>query len=187
MAGHVCPVWIGYILLNPLRRLFENPERMLGSYVRLGMTVLEPGPGMGYFTLPLARMVGPSGKVIAVELQEKMLSALHQRAVKAGLSDRIELRKATSDSLGLDDLVGQVDFAAALHLVHEIPDQQSFFTQMWHALKQQGTLFVLEPRFHVSRKDFDQSISVAQEIGFKNDPSSSRKKGLEVLLTKDKA
>lgn len=180
MADHICPVWIGYLLLNPLRRLLENPERMLEPYVRPGMTVLEPGPAMGYFTLPLARLVGTHGRVIAVELQEKMLSVLQKRAEKAGLSHRIELRKATSDSLGLDDLREQVDFAAALHLVHEIKAQQAFFTQIWHVLKSQGTLFVLEPKFHVPLKAFEQSLSVAQKAGFKVDS----RKGLRALLRK---
>ncbi|MBW1912872.1 MAG: methyltransferase type 11, partial [Deltaproteobacteria bacterium] len=62
MAKMVCPPWIGYLLLSPLRKFFENPDKMFGPYVREGMTVMEPGCGMGYFTLPLARMVGPEGQ-----------------------------------------------------------------------------------------------------------------------------
>ena len=54
-----CPRWFGYFLINPFRRFLENPRRILGPLVREGMTVLEPGCGMGYFTLPLGRMVGP--------------------------------------------------------------------------------------------------------------------------------
>ncbi len=56
---HVCPAWAGPLLCCPLRRLFERPETLLGGNVRPGMTVLEPGCGMGYFTLPIARMTGP--------------------------------------------------------------------------------------------------------------------------------
>lgn len=54
------------------------------------MTVLEPGPGMGFFTLALARLVGPSGKVIALDLQPKMIAALKRRVAKANLLSRIE-------------------------------------------------------------------------------------------------
>ena len=127
MAARICPPWKGYLLINPLRKLLENPNKILGQFVREGMTVLEPGCGMGYFTLPLARLVGPEGRVVAVEIQPKMLSALERRARKAGLLSRIELRQARADRLGVEDLAGEVDFAGALHLVHEVPDQ-SFFS-----------------------------------------------------------
>jgi len=48
------------------------------------MTVLEPGPGMGFFTIPPARLVGASGRVVAVDLQRKMIAGLKLRAAKAG-------------------------------------------------------------------------------------------------------
>ena len=50
------------------------------------MTVLEPGPGMGFFTLELARIVGPEGRVVAVDVQPKMVEGLQKRARRAGLS-----------------------------------------------------------------------------------------------------
>ncbi len=75
------------LLASPVRRwMGENPEALLTPYVREGMTVLEPGPGMGFFTLPLARMVGPAGRVVAVDIQARMLDALERRARKAGLT-----------------------------------------------------------------------------------------------------
>ena len=51
MSTHTCPWWLGYLLASPLRRLFENPTTRLAPYVREGMFVLEPGPGMGFFAL----------------------------------------------------------------------------------------------------------------------------------------
>src|ERR1051325_6297489 len=81
----VCPWWLGYLLASPIRRLWHNPAGVLTRYVRPGMTVLEPGPGMGYFTMELARRVGESGRVIAVDLQPEMLTGLRRRAAKAGL------------------------------------------------------------------------------------------------------
>ena len=131
MAGMVCPFWVGYLLLNPLRRLLENPDKILGHFVHEGMIVLEPGCGMGYFTLPLARMVGKRGRVIAVDVQAKMLSAIERRARKANLLDRIELRQVGAEGLGVEDLFGQVDFAVAIHMVHEVPEQAFFFEEVW--------------------------------------------------------
>ena len=66
----VCPWWLGYWLVNPLRRFLEDPGSLYGELIREGMTVLEPGCGMGYFTLDLARRVGPSGRVVALDVQE---------------------------------------------------------------------------------------------------------------------
>ena len=184
MAERVCPPWVGYLLLNPLRRLLENPDKMLGQFVRDGMVVLEPGCGMGYFTLALARMVGPEGRVVAVELQGKMLSVLGRRASRSGLSDRIELRQTGAEGLGIEDLSGEVDFAAAIHLVHEIPDQASFFTQVWKALKPGGKLLVVEPKGHVSLDQFEQTVATAEKAGFKSGSLPGKVGGRGVLLLK---
>ncbi|HXN47666.1 MAG TPA: methyltransferase domain-containing protein, partial [Bryobacteraceae bacterium] len=73
MPHRVCPWWLGYLLASPIRRLAQNPSGTVAPYVREGMTVLEPGPGMGFFTLDLARLVGSSGRVVAVDIQPKML------------------------------------------------------------------------------------------------------------------
>jgi ubiquinone/menaquinone biosynthesis C-methylase UbiE len=166
MAKHLCPPLLGYLLLTPLRRLVEDPKKMLGPYIREGMMVLEPGPGMGYFTLPLARMVGPTGRVIALDIQTKMLSVLKKRATKAGLSDRIELRQIEPASMGIEDLSGKVDFAVAIHMVHELADQDAFFKSVFEALKPGGKLFFAEPKGHVSPNRFSQSVDIAKRAGF---------------------
>src|SRR5271166_1186942 len=113
MAERVCPWWLGYFLISPLRRLTLNPDKLLAPYVREGMTVLEPGPGMGFFTLPLASLVGANGKVVAVDIQEKMLAKLRQRATEAGLLSRVETRLVKPAGMGLADLRGIVDFVLA--------------------------------------------------------------------------
>ena len=184
MAGHTCPVWVGYLLINPLRKLLENPDRILGGFVRRGMTVLEPGCGMGYFTLPLARMVGPEGRVVAVDIQEKMMSKLNKRAQRAGLSERIETRPVGSESLGLEDLAGKVDFVPAIHVVHEMPDQASFFSDIIRLLKPGGKLLVIEPKGHVSRKTFEQTMAEAGAAGFHAEADYGKKGGRRALFTK---
>ncbi len=184
MAEHVCPFWVGYLLLNPLRKLLENPDKILGQFVREGMVVLEPGCGMGYFTLPLARMVGPRGRVIAVEVQAKMLSALDRRARKANLLDRIELRQVGAEGLGVEDLVGQIDFAVAIHVVHEVPEQAFFFEETWNSLKSGGKLLVIEPKGHVSEAKFEQTLMAAENAGFRQEPLPGKVGGRSGLLVK---
>ncbi|MBI4776364.1 MAG: class I SAM-dependent methyltransferase [Deltaproteobacteria bacterium] len=167
MAGHVCPFWAGYLLLSPLRRMLENPYTMLGPFVEEGMTVLEPGCGMGYFTLPLARMVGPGGRVVVVEIEPKMLSAVERRARKAGLLDRIVLCLASGEGPGVEGFLESVDFAPVLYMAHEVPDQAGFFLELWKAIKSGGRMLVLEPKFHVTPNDFERAVAAAESAGFR--------------------
>ena len=76
MADRVCPWWLGYLLASPIRKLVYDPRSILGAYVKPGMTALDIGCAMGFFSLPLARLAGPRGKIICVDLQEKMLQLL---------------------------------------------------------------------------------------------------------------
>jgi ubiquinone/menaquinone biosynthesis C-methylase UbiE len=181
---HVCPPWIGTLLLCPLRRLLEDPEEILGPHVSPGMTVYEPGCAKGYFTLPLARMVGPGGRVLCSDIQSKMLARLDQRAAKAGLQDRIEARLCTQGDLGLQDRQREVDFIAALHVIHEMSDPQAALAQMHDALKPGGRMLILEPGRHVSVESFRESVALARRAGFSELPPSPHRRGQLALLEK---
>ncbi|MFH1034543.1 MAG: class I SAM-dependent methyltransferase [Pseudomonadota bacterium] len=161
----------------------ESPQKMLGPYVSPGMTVLEPGCGMGYFTLPLAQLVGSQGKVVVVDINPKMLQKVRARAEKAGLLERIETRLAKDNGLGVEDLAGGVDFALALHVVHELKDQAGFFQEICAALKPGGRFLVAEPRGHVSPDKFAQSLDLARAAGLALDPAEPRR-GLRAMFLK---
>jgi ubiquinone/menaquinone biosynthesis C-methylase UbiE len=79
---HVCPWWLAYTFDNRLRRLIHNPQKILSGYVQEGMTVMDIGCGMGYFTLGLAELVGDAGQVLAVDLQQQMLDIMMKRATQ---------------------------------------------------------------------------------------------------------
>jgi SAM-dependent methyltransferase len=164
MSDRVCPWWLGPLLLNPLRRWTLRPERLLAPWIREGMTVLEPGPGMGFFTLPLITMVGPYGKVIAVDIQAKMLAS-RQRAEHARLSACLETRLATRDSLQIFDLTGSVDFVLAFAMVHETPSPEKFFREVAAALKPGALLLLVEPSGHVRNEKFAKELEAAQAAG----------------------
>lgn len=164
----VCPWWLGYLLASPLRRWMQgDPARLLAPFVREGMTVLEPGPGMGFFTLELARRVGPAGRVVAVDIQPKMLEVLARRAAKAGVSAALETRLVQGDSLGAGDLTGKVDFVLAFAVVHELPSAGKFFEEAARALKVGGTLLLAEPTGHVKDADFAGELSLAAQAGLR--------------------
>lgn len=184
MAEKVCPVWIGYLLASPIRKLFQNPKTLLLPYIKEGMRVLDIGCAMGFFSLPLAQMVGPEGKVICVDVQDKMIETLEKRAGKAGLFDRIETRLCKTNSLGLDDLQGQFDFALASAVVHEVPDVSNFFAQLYKTIKPNGILLVAEPKKHVSKEDFAETILIACRNGFEVTDNSRVIHSHVVLLVK---
>lgn len=164
MPEHVCPWWIGYFLISPIRRWMQNPDEVIAPYVTPGMMVLEPGPGMGFFTLPLARRVG-SGRVIAVDIQPRMLDALRRRARKAGLGQRIETRLGRPDSLEIDDLRGSVDLVVAVAVVHEMPSAAAFFHQASAAMAPGGQLIFAEPAGHVTEARFAEELEWAHRAG----------------------
>ena len=159
---HVCPWWCCFTFDNFLRKLFHNPERILRPYIAEGSTVLDIGPGMGYFSIPLARMVGETGKVIAADVQPEMLKALQKRAKKSGVEQRIMTHLCKTDSLGLNT---QVDFILAFWMVHEVPNHLAFFEEIKSLLKPSGKFLLSEPILHVNQAMFEKTVKTAESIG----------------------
>ena len=145
----------------------QDPEEIVKPYVGGGMSVLDVGCGMGFFSLPLAKLVGEKGRVVCIDLQEKMIKGLVARAKKAGLTGRIDVRVCGPSSLGVSDLAGKIDFALAFALIHEVPDKERLFAEIYDTMKKPGgNLMMAEPRGHVSRPDFERTVSLAQGAGF---------------------
>jgi 2-polyprenyl-3-methyl-5-hydroxy-6-metoxy-1,4-benzoquinol methylase len=158
----VCPWWFCFTFDNFLRRWLQNPTKIVSLYIKDGFNVLDVGPGMGYFTIPMATLVGPSGKVIAADLQKQMLDAINRRAVKAGVQDRIVLHQVKPDEIGVS---GPVDFSLAFWMVHEVPDAKRFLSQIANALKPGGMLLLAEPKLHVSKSSFQATLDAAKGVG----------------------
>lgn len=59
-----------------------------------------------------------------------------------------------------------MDFALAFAIVHEVPDKDRFFKEINCVLKTRSKLMFAEPKVHVSEKDFNDSIKLAEEEGF---------------------
>jgi ubiquinone/menaquinone biosynthesis C-methylase UbiE len=158
----VCPVERAGSLDSRLRRWVQNPRKILGPYIKEGMTVLDFGCGPGYFTIDIAQMVGKSGRVIAADLQEGMLRKLKDKIKETELEERITLHKCEENRIGL---LEEVDFVLAFYMVHEIPNQEEFFRAIDSILKQEGMLFLVEPLFHVSKAGFEETIKKARGTG----------------------
>ena len=184
MANHTCPIWVGHLLASPLRKLLENPEKILKPHVNEGMKALDIGSAMGFFSLPLAKIVSTTGKVVCVDIQQKMLDALIKRAKKAGVAQSIETRLATENSLNIEELKNTIDVALAYHVVHEVNNAEHFFTQTFNALKSKGKLLFSEPSGHVSKDDFNKSLSLAEKAGFTISQTPGTRRSRSALLEK---
>jgi ubiquinone/menaquinone biosynthesis C-methylase UbiE len=185
MDERVCPWWLGYFLASPIRRLMQDPEKILSPHIKPSMWVLEIGPGMGFFSLPLAKLVGEKGQIVCVDLQSQMIEGLLKRATKAGLSDRITARTCTSSSLQIGDLSGKFDFALAFAVIHEVPDTRNLFSEIYAALKKGGSLLISEPTGHVTPEGFLKTVVVAQSIGFRKTDAPKIRQSIASVFVKD--
>lgn len=128
-----------------------------------GMVILDVGCGPGFFTIPAAKMVGNSGTVIAADLQEKMLAKVKNKISGTGLENRIILHKASPNRLGLSQ---NVDLALVFYVMHEVLDAGAFFNEIYSHLNDGGFLYLAEPKFHVSKKAFQDTVEKATQRGF---------------------
>jgi len=161
--NRICPVEISGSLDTRLRRWIQNPQKILGPYIKSGMTVLDLGCGPGFFTVDMAEMVGGSGRVIASDLQEGMLQKLGNKIRGTAIEERIILHKCAKDKI---DLFEPVDFILLFYMVHEVSDQEAFFNELVTILKPNGQVLMVEPPFHVSEKAFKNTIEIANNAGF---------------------
>jgi ubiquinone/menaquinone biosynthesis C-methylase UbiE len=117
---------------------------------------------MGYFSIPLARMVGNTGKVIAADVQPEMLRALWMRAKRVGVEHQIITHLCKADSLGLNT---QVDFVLAFWMVHELPNPFLFFKEIRSLLSLSGRFLLSEPILHVNQAMFEKTVKTAESCG----------------------
>lgn len=160
---YVCPAEFSGSLDNPIRRLFHNPRKILGPFINKGMTVLDLGCGPGYFTGELANLVGEEGKVIAADLQEKMLARMAIKIKAMGVENRVEQHICSADKIGL---MKKVDFVLAFWMVHEVPDQLGMFFELQNILSSGGRILVIEPKIHVPSAAFAKTIAYSETAGF---------------------
>ena len=159
----VCPVELSGRLDNRFRRWFQNPRKILRPYVAKGMTVLDIGCGPGFFSIDMAHLVGATGRVIALDLQEGMLQKLSKKIAGTELEGRFALQKCEADKLGVSE---PVDFILAFYMFHEVADQDGLLDELGSILKPHGRVLIVEPPFHVSQSAFEQMIGKARKAGF---------------------
>jgi SAM-dependent methyltransferase len=129
-------------LERPEREMEEKPEEALDAIgIRPGMMVADIGAGTGYFSLRLARRVGPSGKVYANDLQPEMLRRLRENARKAGAAN-IEFVQGEEADPKLP--LNRMDLVLLVDVYHEFSQPQKMLQKIRGTLKPDGRLVLLE-------------------------------------------
>lgn len=159
----ICPVERAGGLDNFVRRLLQNPQKILSPYISKGMTVLDLGCGPGFFSIAIAKMLSDSGKVIAADLQQGMLDKVIKKIKGTGLEHRIVIHKCEDNKIGVTE---NVDFVLAFYMIHEVPNQDNLFGELKSILKPDGKIYIIEPKFHVSKASFEDMINKTKSIGF---------------------
>jgi ubiquinone/menaquinone biosynthesis C-methylase UbiE len=126
-----CPASLTWLVDNPIRRRYMRPvlDRV---GIQHGERVLELGPGPGTFTMEAARRVGPEGRLIAVDIQPKMIAQVEKRVQEAGLTN-VETHVADAYHLPLDD--ESVGRAFLVTVLPEIPDQARALAELRRVLR----------------------------------------------------
>ncbi|MCB0158448.1 MAG: methyltransferase domain-containing protein [Caldilineaceae bacterium] len=140
---HPMPHQFASLLDHGLRLRYRDPLETLGLFgIAPGMTVLDLGCGTGLFTTAMARMVGPTGTVHAVDVQQPMLDATAARLAEADLAQNVRLHHAGAYALPLPD--ASCDLAVVVATLGEIPDRYAAMLELRRVLKPGARLAVSE-------------------------------------------
>jgi ubiquinone/menaquinone biosynthesis C-methylase UbiE len=131
-------------LFRDSREAEEQPEKMLDALkIKEGETVADIGAGAGYTSLRLSRRVGPTGTVLATDVQTQMLAMLTDNARTAGITNIKAIRSTQTDTKLPE---GKADLALMVDVYHEASDPEALLKGLKKALKPGGRLVLVEFR-----------------------------------------
>jgi SAM-dependent methyltransferase len=159
------PQFLANLIDNPLRRRIQPPEEMAARHgLRPGMRVLEIGPGNGTYTLGAARFLGPDGRVVAVDIELRMVERVQRRTKAEGVPN-VAARLADAHRLPFADET--FDAAYMITVVGEIPDPERALREVHRVLSPAGTLacteLLLDPDYPLA----STLVRWAGEAGFR--------------------
>ena len=132
------PEFLANAIDNPLRRRIQPPDETPRRHaIEPGMVVLEVGPGNATYTVATARAIGPQGRLIAVDIEPRMIERVRRRVEKEGLAN-VEARVADVYDLPFSD--GTFDAIYMTAVIGEIPSPEKALNEFHRVLAPSGTL-----------------------------------------------
>jgi len=122
-------------------RLNEAEQVMNDARIQAGMTVADIGAGEGYYTVRLAKRVGPKGRVLAEDIVAEVIDALSRRVTRENW-DNVSVKLGTPDNPKLPH--DSFDRVLMVHMYHEIAEPYAFLWHLYPALKSKGEVIVVE-------------------------------------------
>ncbi|KAH3759789.1 methyltransferase type 11 [Pelomyxa schiedti] len=189
---HACPPWLGYVIDNRVRRWLTDSEGIVRGYASSGDVVMDFGCGHGMLSMLFARIVGKSGRVYAVDLQDKMLDYTRNRAAQEGHSDVVVTKSTNSSHAGTPMALqtipnNSVNLVVFNWVLHELPPnyQKEVALILHDQLVKGGRVLVVEPPFHVPAAKFSEELRYFTDAGFKCSIQSPHRMQKIALLVKD--
>lgn len=162
-SSHLHPIERAGALDSRIRRLIQNPNKILKKYIQPGMTVLDLGCGPGYFTIEMAKLLQGKGKIFATDVQPQMLDILKEKINKNGLQQLIHPVNNNEQSIGINE---EVDFILAFYSFHEMKYLDSIITQLKDIIHADTKILIAEQKGHVSKYVFNTFIRKMQNNNF---------------------
>jgi predicted methyltransferase len=131
-------------LTRPERDAEEQPDRVVRELkIKPGSTVVDLGAGVGYFTWRLAGAVGPTGKVIAVDIQPGMIERLRQNLAERGITN---VEPVLGSEVDPKLPPNSVDLVLLVDVYHELQQPERTMAHVRRALRPNGRLVLIEYR-----------------------------------------
>lgn len=167
------PAFIGRFLDSNIRRAMQPPAALIRrSGIQPGMRVLEIGCGSGAYTLEIARAVGATGKVVALDIQPGMLEQLKNKLTRSENTDIRNVEPLLASACQLPFQNGSFDAAFMITVLQEIPDKWRALAEVRRTLRPGGIVAVTEWLFDPDYPLKQTTLRLLKEAGFGNIDSS---------------
>jgi ubiquinone/menaquinone biosynthesis C-methylase UbiE len=129
------------VMDNFIRRLVFPPKKTISRFIRTGTVAADVGCGPGYFTIPMAELIGPTGRVFAVDSDPRSIQAVKAKSSTRGLQNIIETHTASAaDMKYIPD--GSIDFVFANGLLCCMTDHEAAVAEIKRILKPNGLAYL---------------------------------------------